>query len=549
METMDQKNRHYCAVCVAVLSLWIGVKAAQAQFPAFPGAEGAGALAVGGRGGDVYHVTNLNDSGVGSLRYGVDNASGPRTVVFDLGGTIDLDSRIRIDSPNITIAGQTAPGDGITLKGYHLEIVNTSDVVVRYLRVRPGDIHTVPNVYEPDTLSIRGSNDVIIDHFSASWSTDEVLSPTHDSDNVTVQWSMITEALHNSNHSKGNHGYGTLLNGGDYSFHHNLYAHNRSRNPRPQEGGSNPTRLDFVNNVIYNPGDKYGYGVAAEEIFLNFVSNYGISGPNTTETDLYEAGSLQEGEVAATHIYQSGNVMDVDKNGQLDGQSNGLADFGGDYILEGSRYNLPAVTTQTAAQALADVLDDVGASLVRDAVDTRVINTVYSYGLQGDHLDSQDEVGGWPTLSSGTTLLDTDQDGMPDEYENTIAYLDSNDAADRNFDMNSNGYTDLEDYLNFLISGPVLSGLAGDYNNDGTVDAADYAMWRDNEGSGSPLLNDDGLGTPIAAAHFNLWRQHFGDTLGSGSGQTSSSPVPEPSGFLLLFLGGLAVARLKRQRH
>ena len=145
---------------MALTSVW--TESALAQLPAFPGA-------VGGRNGDVYHVTNLNDSGSGSLRFGVDNAPGSgRTIVFDVGGTIDLASRIRIDSPNVTVAGQTAPGGGITLKGYHLDIKNTQDVVVRYLRVRPGDIHTAPDVYEPDSISITGSTDVVIDHVSVS---------------------------------------------------------------------------------------------------------------------------------------------------------------------------------------------------------------------------------------------------------------------------------------------------------------------------------------------------------------------------------------------
>jgi hypothetical protein len=516
--------RYPCILLAVGLALAAGTPAG-AQLAAFPGAEGAGQYAVGGRGGDVYHVTNLNNSGAGSLRYGIDNVSGPRTIVFDLGGTIDLASRIRVDSPNITIAGQTAPGDGITLKGYHLEIANASDVIVRYLRVRPGDIHTAPNVYEPDTISITGSNDVIIDHVSASWSTDEVLSPTSDSDNVTVQWTMITEALHNSNHSKGNHGYGSLINGGDYSFHHNLYAHNRSRNPRPQNTGDDSTRLDFVNNVIYNPGDKYGYGAAAEETSLNFVNNYGISGPNTTETDLYEAGSLSAGQVAGASIYQSGNYMDLNKNGVLDGQTNGWADFGGTYIPLAGRVDLPLVTTQTAAEALADVLEGTGASLVRDAVDTRVINTVYSYGTLGAHLDSQDEVGGWPTLSSGVTPLDTDQDGMPDAYEDCISYLSPTNAADRNLDANGNGYTDLEDYLNWLIAQTPLP-LAGDYNGDGTVDAADYTVWR------------DGLGTIYTEADYDVWKEHFGETSGSGS-LAGNAAVPEPASLAMMFLVGV----------
>jgi len=434
------------AAILPVLALIFATgSSSRAQLVAFPGAEGAGQYAAGGRGGDVYHVTNLNDSGLGSLRYGVDNASGPRTIVFDTGGTIDLASRIRVDSSNITIAGQTAPGGGITLKGYHLEVRNATDVIVRYIRSRPGDIHTVPSVYEPDSIGIINSQNVILDHVSASWSTDEVLSPTSNSGNVTVQWSMITEALHNSNHSKGNHGYGSLINGGDYTFHHNLYADNRSRNPRPQEGGNLPTRLDFVNNVIYNPGDKYGYGGSDEEVFMNFVGNYGISGPNTTETDLFVADSLQN------VIYQSGNFMDLNRNGILDGQSNGWADFDGTYTQSSERFDLPPVTTQSAPDALLAVLDGAGASLARDSVDARVVDDVLSFGTLGAHIDSQAQAGGWPTLASGVTLLDTDQDGMSDIYEEAFG-LNKLDSSDRNV-VGSNGYTALENYLNFLAAG------------------------------------------------------------------------------------------------
>ena len=509
---------------------------AHAQLVAFPGAEGAGQYAIGGRGGDVYHVTNLNDSGLGSLRFGVDNAAGPRTIVFDVGGTIDLSSRIRVDSSNITIAGQTAPGDGITLKGYHFEVRNATDVVVRYIRSRPGDIHTVPSVYEPDSIGIINSQNVILDHVSASWSTDEVLSPTSNSGNVTVQWSMISEALHNSNHSKGNHGYGSLINGGDYTFHHNLYAHNRSRNPRPQEGGDLPTRLDFVNNVIYNPGDKYGYGGGDEEVFMNFVGNYGISGPNTTENDLYVASSLEN------VIYQSGNFMDLNRNGVLDGQSNGLGDFDGTFTQSGTRFDLPLVTTQTAPEALAAVLDGAGASLARDAVDARVINTVLSYGTLGAHLNSQSQVGGWPALASGVAPLDTDQDGMSDEYEEVFG-LNKLDNSDRNA-IGSNGYTVLENYLNFLAAGLPIPSLAGDYNNDDAVDAADYTVWRDALNSNSPLQNETASFGVVDAADYDAWKANFGAVGNSGSG--ANTPVPEPHATVLLLTA--CVSTLRRRR-
>lgn len=437
---------------------------------AFPGAEGAGRYATGGRSGDVYHVTNLNDSGAGSLRYGLDSASGPRTIVFDIGGNIHLTSNLSIGS-DITIAGQTAPGDGITVCDRQTS-VSGDNIIIRYLRFRPGDTYC-PG-YEPDSLGVTYSYNVVIDHVSASWGIDEVLSTTHESTNVTVQWSMITEALHNSCHSKGNHGYGSLINGGDFTFHHNLYAHNRSRNPRPGAGLPS-TRLDFVNNVIYNPGDRFGYtGADGAAVYLNYVGNYGISGPSTSSTDLLYSPDTD------THVYQSGNKMDTNKNGTVDGTDTGWAMFGGTYTIETSRVSLPLVTTDTADDAYVAVVDLAGASLVRDAVDTRVIETVINQN--GAHIDSPADVGGWPTLSSGTAPTDTDQDGMPDAWE-TANGLNLNNAADRNdFDLHAE-YTNLEVYLNSLVdtgTGDItpptvptgLSALAG----DGTVDLD----WGDN---------------------------------------------------------------------
>jgi hypothetical protein len=387
--------------------------------------------------------------------------------------------------------------------------------------VRPGDIHTAPNDYEPDSLSIRGSTDVVIDHVSASWSTDEVLSPTHDSHNVTVQWSMITEALHNSNHHKGNHGYGSLINGGDYSFHHNLLAHNRSRNTRPQEGGSRPTRLDFVNNVIYNPGNKFGYG-GDDTMYLNFVGNYGIAGPNTQESDLFDGDSTD------TLIYQQGNYMDLNENGALDGESSGWGDFGGTFTQSASRFSLPPVTTESAEDAVASVLAYVGSSLVRDAVDTRIVDTVASWGTAGAHLDSQQEVGGWPLLQPGTPWTDTDRDGMPDAFESAYR-LDEQDPSDRNgFDLDNSGYTNLEVYLNALAA-PVSSVeiLAGDYNNNGVVDAADLTIWRDSLGFPTVLLNEAASYGIVDEADLVVWRQNFGATL------PVNSVVPEPQAWLL----------------
>ncbi len=274
------------ALCVALLGN------ARAQLVAFPGAEGAGAFSTGGRGGDFYHVTNLNNSGPGSLRTGISTASGPRTIVFDVDGTIHLTSTLDINRSNITIAGQTAPGGGITIADRGVRIVNnggmrTHDVILQHVRLRVGDLRTrnVDPDYEPDSLWITDSEDVIVDHVSASWGVDEVLSTTNGADNVTVQWSTITEALRDAGSSAGNHGYGSLINGGNITYAHNLYAFNDNRNPRPQQSTAAGylTQLDFVNNVISSPGSGYGYtgggSLGDETLNLNYVGNYGIFGP------------------------------------------------------------------------------------------------------------------------------------------------------------------------------------------------------------------------------------------------------------------------------
>ncbi|MDD5011318.1 MAG: pectate lyase, partial [Phycisphaerae bacterium] len=205
---------------------------------AFPGAEGWGAYALGGRGGDVYHVTNLNDTGAGSLRYGITSAGGtsstPRTIVFDVSGTIHLASTLSVNKSYITIAGQTAPGDGICLRDRRLGI-SASHIIVRYLRCRLGD----ESLTEDDAISISSGSNIIMDHMSASWSVDEVFSCSTSQPsltNVTVQWSIISEALWHSVHDKGTHSYGALIRGcydAKYTYHHNLFAHNYSRNPRP----------------------------------------------------------------------------------------------------------------------------------------------------------------------------------------------------------------------------------------------------------------------------------------------------------------------------
>ena len=428
---------------------------------AFPGAEGAGAAAAGGRGGDVYHVTNLEDSGPGSLREGVRTAMGPRTIVFDVAGTINLNSRLSINRSFLTIAGQTAPGDGITVAGFPTVISNVNNVVVRYVRFRMGDLKC-PAVQD-DALWVDNARDVILDHVSASWSVDETLSVT-DSDRVTVQWSLITESMKNSCHEKGAHGYGSLIRYGSgvVTYHHNLYAHHDSRNPRL---GDN-VGLDFVNNVVYNWGGEAGYSGADSEGSprLNYVGNYLVAGPSTpaSKRRAFSGGGVN------TQIYQSNNFLDGDLDGARDGADNGWAMFTGTYTRrEPARFAFPQVDTQDAQTAYERVLDTAGHSLRRDSADERVVGEVR--GETGRHINSQSEVGGFPFLNPGTAATDSDGDGIPDEWESHHG-LNPTDGADGRA-IAAGGYSNLEHYLNDLVPAPGL-----DLSADNSAPAASAAL-------------------------------------------------------------------------
>jgi pectin methylesterase-like acyl-CoA thioesterase len=416
---------------------------------AFPGAEGAGANAKGGRGGDVYHVINLNDTGEGSLRYGISSATGPRTIVFDVAGTIYLTTRLNINKSFLTIAGQTAPGDGVTVAG-HSAVVTGNNVVIRYLRFRMGDINC-PAVQD-DALWVDKTSDVIIDHVSASWSVDETLSVT-ESDRVSVQWSFITESMKNSCHVKGAHGYGSLIRygAGQVTYHHNLYAHHDSRNPRVGDD----IGLDFVNNIIYDWGAEATYSGPADEGSprINYVGNYLVAGPMTASSKLraFSSGG------ATTQIYQSNNLLDGDKDGTRDGVNNEWSMFIGSYVKrEPARFEFAQVNTHDAATAYELVLKTAGSSLKRDSVDERVAGEVRSE--TGRHINSQNDVGGYPTLNPGPALNDADDDGIPDQWETTHG-LNPTDPSDGPA-VAAGGYTNLELYLNDLVPAPGIDPAA-----------------------------------------------------------------------------------------
>ncbi|MEX0641380.1 MAG: DNRLRE domain-containing protein [Pirellulales bacterium] len=308
---------------------------------------------------------------------------------------------------------------------------------MQYVRFRPGDTFSGEDGYQPDALSVTGSN-IMIDHVSASWSTDEVLSPT-DAHNVSVQWSMITEALHDAGHEKGDHGYGSLINGGDFSFHHNLYADNRSRNPKAALSKLDGfiTRLDFVNNVMQNPGNRFGYSDDKDIVRLNYVGNYGIDGPDSTADSLYETDFTQ------TIVYRQGNFRDSNLNGVLDGSATNA--ISGTYTLTGTRFDLPQVGTTDARQAYIQVLSRAGANYYRDPVDRRVIRNVINQ--VGAHIDSQNEVGGWPSLPSLSPPSDSNSDGVPDFFASTNGFPIGTNI--RNLTA-PDGYTWMEKYLHSL---------------------------------------------------------------------------------------------------
>lgn len=413
---------------------------------AFPGATGFGAYAQGGRGGDVYYVTNLNDSGEGSLRYGIESMTGPRTILFGVSGTINLESRLTVSQPYLTIAGQSAPGDGITIANHTFQIENTHDIIIRYIRTRAGDLDIAnSNAATHDSFAIRYSHDVIVDHVSISWGIDETLA-TAWSDNVTVQWSIISESLSDSFHPKGQHGLASLSTGGTLSLHHNLYAHHDYRMPHMKE-----VAADVVNNVFYdwsrsNPSSVGDLDGEAELSSVNFVNNVYVVGPSKApEMDPYTAFWGKD----ASEIWADGNVIDGTLNGVLDVEP---ADFArkqtGRTLFVDSRFEFPEIRTDAAIEAYDQVLAFSGASLTRDEVDIRIVNNVRTQ--TGGVIDSQTQVGGFPILEATAALADTDQDGMPDEWEDAFPHLDPNHPDDRNDDHNGNGYSNLEEFLNHL---------------------------------------------------------------------------------------------------
>jgi hypothetical protein len=412
---------------------------------AFPGAEGAGKYTAGGRGGSVYTVTNLNDDGPGSLRDGIQK-KGARIIVFAVNGYIDLKSRLDINNDNITIAGQTAPGEGICIRGYGLRI-NANNVIIRYLRIRPGDVAHA----ELDALTGMRKKDIIIDHCSLSWATDEVCS-LYDNENLTLQWCIISESLNKSFHSKGEHGYGGIWGGMNATFHHNLLAHHTSRNPRLQGSRNSSTpeteRAELINNVIYNWQHKCMY--AGEGGGYTICNNYYKAGPATSKS---ASVRLLEPYAPYGHFQFGGNVLDGDERVTHDNFLGvQLNPDSIDTYFSRACERLTDMECETATNALEKVLSHAGASIVRDVIDQRIVAEVLKgtaeFGANGI-INSQEDVGGWPEISLEESLADSDQDGMPDEWE--IRYgLNPEDKSDGNKYTIDSQYSNIETYLNSL---------------------------------------------------------------------------------------------------
>lgn len=494
-------NRNYfvflLAACMCTGSLY-------SQQIAFPGAEGHGRYTTGGRGGAVYHITNLEDNASGepliegSLRWAL-SKSGTKTIVFDVAGTIHLKQEMKTSKDNLTIAGQTSPG-GICIADWAFKI-SSNNVILRFLRFRPGDT----SKQEPDGLGGMDKKNIIVDHCSVSWSVDECLS-VYGMENLTVQWCIASEALRVSTHGKGTHGYGGNWGGKKASYHHNLIAHCESRTPRlgPRPSTQRDEHMDMRNNVFYNWAGNGCYG--GEGMKVNIVNNYYKPGPATDKASsavryriagigirtteyvtnnpsfkpmehvwgkYYVDGNVIVGNDAVTKDNWTKGIYEQINNSTCD---NLYTQKTKDTIRLSEPLFTDVVTTHSAEDAYQRVLDYAGSCLYRDEVDERIVSdtrdrkaTYTASGNKKGYINSQNDVKpagateAWPVLSLDETrdLTDTDGDGMPDAWETAHGLNPASAADGKAVTLSTEGYTNLEVYLNSLVEDIVTSQNEG----------------------------------------------------------------------------------------
>jgi len=417
------------------------VSQAASNLPAFPGAEGFGKYTTGGRGGTVYHVTNLNDTGPGSFRDAVGTSN--RIVVFDVGGIINITDRIVVKK-NIYIAGQTAPGGGITI--YRNGIAFNGDSgndIVRYIRIRMGK----NGDSEKDAVAISGGSNYMFDHVSISWGRDGTLDVNGTPiDNLSFQECIIAQGINSSNHSTGGLMQPSGVEG-HWSMIRSLYIDNKTRNPKARG------KHEFINSVLYS-WREHGYIMGDTENGVsecNLIGNYFIYGPSST-TNTHITGTT-----SYFHVYAEDNWVDNNKNGKLDGSL--LTDYKTATVMS-TPFDYPDVDKLLSAQdAVNHVIENVGPYKARDAVDEFLIDELRSYGTKGKIINTEDDNGipnNVGTVENGTPPTDTDKDGMPDDWEEKYG-LNPNDADDCNGkDISADGYTNIEMYVNELAGDPVV---------------------------------------------------------------------------------------------
>ena len=437
----------------SVGSVHISPKLPDGQQRAFPTAEGFGAAARGGRGGEVIFVTSTNENGPGSLRACID-AAGPRTCVFRVSGTISLEqASLVVRNPFLTIAGETAPGGGIAIRNGprqirpSLEII-THDVIVRHVRIRSGP-HAVESCCSGGLgLYGKDARNIMIDHVSASWGSDETID-SEDATDVTFQWCFVTEPLLDGGPGKRNRARNMLLTkGGNFSIHHNLFAFGKFRSPQLQMAVPSAV-ADVVNNVLYSPVWDYviSFSDRLAPVQANVVGNYKIEGKVEKDMDDRLVHLFEEGDKGFS-IFLADNIDETYRPDADVAEDEALEERVRRFVVS-DRVDAPSVRTTSALAAYEGVLVYAGATRpMRDSVDLRMVDAVRT--RSGKLLKSDPEtVGGWPSLASIAPPADRDSDGMADEWERSVG-LDPNDPTDGAMDLDGDGWTNFEEYLHEL---------------------------------------------------------------------------------------------------